>query len=78
MLESPNLDRFLDTVMSRVACKKHRGGQIGLPCFVIGKLNGFGYNGAVCNKRAVAAGFVGKIMPESLSARRRTTNGKRS
>lgn len=67
-VEKPSTELFLDSVLERVDCRKHKV-PTGVPCFHIYKTTG-GYFPAVCNKRAVRAGFNAPIRPESLRLNR--------
>lgn len=63
--ESPTTDLYLPRVMARKACEKHKVPE-GIPCFYIPKKDESGYLGAICNDRAIRAGFDNPIRPESL------------
>ena len=55
---------FIDTVIARQACKKHKR-EVDQPCYTMFSARGKLLMG-ICNTRAKAAGFVGKISPGSL------------
>lgn len=72
------MDNFLDVIIRRVSCKKHNA-DLGDLCF--GLVGPTGFHGAVCNSRAKAGGFVGKISPSALSRyapKREGVRGQRS
>ena len=58
---------FIDTVIDRSACKKHKA-SVDTPCWVVETAKGDWLRG-VCNKRAIKAGYNGKISRSSLRVR---------
>lgn len=57
--EKPPVERALD----RVACEKHLV-PVGIPCWHLHTDRG--YKPAICNRRAVSAGFVGEVSAKSM------------
>lgn len=57
--EEPSTDLFMDTIIARVHCPKHKADS-GEPCWSIG------IYGQICNRRAKRAGFNHKISEKSL------------
>lgn len=71
MHEAPTVDSFLTVVMDRVPCGKHKM-PLGIPCWHIHAGNSSTITAAVCNSRAVKAGFVGQISPAARRQREKT------
>lgn len=65
--EAPTTELYMDKVLN-ITCLRHNAIQ-GVPCFHIPKKDGYGYHPAVCNKRAIIAGFNAPIDPRSLTQR---------
>lgn len=68
--EKPTTELFMDAILERKACQKHEA-SVGDPCWGIVQSDGLG-RGAVCNRRAKAAGFNNPIRPESLRLHRQS------
>jgi hypothetical protein len=62
--DEPTTELYIPTVLERTSCKNHDVPE-GVPCFHIGN-DESGYNAAVCNKRALRAGFNARISKSSL------------
>lgn len=69
--DNPTSELFMELVLERGGCTKHNA-SIGTPCWLI-EMSSAGVLGAICNKRARAAGFDHKISPKSLSMARKPT-----
>jgi hypothetical protein len=63
--------RYLDLITTRVRCDRHQAGTLD-PCWTLP-------NGAIaiCNRRAIRAGFVGRIKQSSLSFRSNKKRGRK-
>lgn len=73
--EKPTTELFLDTILDRRPCPKHKA-AIGEPCWVLERsLRGGAL--AVCNRRARAAGFNHPIDPKSLRLNRKPKTPKK-
>ncbi len=66
--EKPSTELFLETVVTREPCGKHRAHR-GTPCWILEGVSGFLLQG-VCNKRARKAGFTHRISDKSLRLNR--------
>lgn len=56
-------DRYMHLVMDTVGCQRHKAVR-GMACWFIFLPNSLGIS-AICNNRAVAAGFTGRVNPRS-------------
>lgn len=64
-----NSGKHIDDIISRTVCDRH-GANEGYACWYIRLNNGLD-SPAVCGTRIWAAGFVGKINPNSLKLKER-------
>lgn len=65
--DTPTSDLYIPTVIDRVACGLHNM-PLGVPCFHVQlNRNTQAIAPAICNNRAIKAGYVGRINPASLS-----------
>ena len=71
-----NKGTHIQDIINRVVCDKHKA-NLGEACFRVDYLSPMGrrrkrpYGLAICNHRAIAAGFIGKISLESVSLKAR-------
>lgn len=61
-------ENHIPTAVDRVKCSRHKA-EHGQPCWWIWPLSGRRKTPAICNQRALNAGFVGEIDPRSLRKR---------
>lgn len=67
--EEPNDGKHIDDIIARTECKMHQADK-GSPCWYIRYSNTNKEGPGICNARVKAAGFNGKIKPNSLRQRR--------
>lgn len=63
----PTTELYVDAVLNRTTCKNH-GCDLGEPCWILVQPSPDNVYGlvAVCNKRAIRAGFNARISKSSL------------
>jgi hypothetical protein len=71
---NPTFNLFIPSILQQTECRRHKV-PVGTPCWVMFTVSGDSRD-AICNHRAVSAGWNGKIDPVSMLTKARNFGGK--